>query len=226
MLHAGRALPPLQKANSNHRDWVSGSSFLPTPSPTATELPHADRAPAASLLQHPPALHHAAVPEPAPSSCCRGDTRERGLHLSPSPAQEGALSSGGHEEPAGCTCCAGSKAGSSRAGTWHGLSRSVWDTPAHSRTRRWGFGDVSAVNHSLSQLNKCSVHRVSPGVSPPWLSPRKFPFPLIFGETIRRSIPSALSHDPVRAQSSSGCPGASTQPLSRCPTIPVAPVLV
>lgn len=90
---------------------------------------------------------------------------------------------------------------------------------------RRGFVDVIGVNHSLFQLNQRCIHWVSPGVSPPWLSPRKFPFPLILGETICGSIPSALSHGPVRAQGSPRCPSASTQPLSRCPASPVGPVL-
>jgi len=28
VLHPGRALPPLQKANSNYRDWVADSDFV------------------------------------------------------------------------------------------------------------------------------------------------------------------------------------------------------
>lgn len=34
VLHAGRALPPLQKTTNNYRGWVSDSSFLPALSPS------------------------------------------------------------------------------------------------------------------------------------------------------------------------------------------------
>lgn len=119
--------------------------------------------------------------------------------------------------------------GSSRAGRWHRLSCSVCDTPVHGRDGtgvcRWGFVDAISINHSLSQLNKCWIHHVSPGWRDTLAFTRKFPFLLVLGETIQWSIPSVFSHDPVRAQSSSRCPRA-TQPLSRCPASPVGPELL
>ena len=57
MLHPGRALPPLQKANSNYRDWVSDSNFTGALSPTATELPRTDGTCSFSQPQPPAPCH-------------------------------------------------------------------------------------------------------------------------------------------------------------------------
>lgn len=153
VLHAGRALPPLQTA-------ITGIGFLiPASSEPCLPLQGSCRALTGHL--QPPSAAPTCAASPgtagaAPSSCCCGDTREYGeygIHLSPSPAQQGALDCGGHEDPAGCTCCAHRKAGSSRAGRWHRLSCSAWDTPAHnSRQGR----------HVVVETGVCGCHRHQP----------------------------------------------------------------
>lgn len=220
MLHAGRALPPLQKANGNYRDWVSDSSFLPATSPTATELPHTDRAPAASLSR----IHLHRIPQRCRSLLPRGHQGTWGAFVTqPSTTRrlERWRSRGASRLPSLCT----QKAAAAGQGDGTGCP-APWDTPAHAGDGtgpcRWVFVDAIGINHGLSQLNKCWI----PPGSPPWLSPRRFPFPLILGETIHWSIPVVFSHDPVRDPSSSRCPSASTQPLPRCPASPVGPVLV